>query len=164
LRAWLADGGSLDIGDHAPIAMSPPPLTPQPGFFADIDEVRAALRSDGVALVNVLRREVFSGAENPYGRPGHIPGSINLPYAELVDPDTSKVDLERVRDAARALPPGPAVTYCGSGITAAGYALALRAAGRHDVRVYDGSLSEWAADPTNPLHADHLTNESETSP
>ncbi|MCL4069505.1 rhodanese-like domain-containing protein, partial [Pseudomonas sp. GX19020] len=43
------------------------------------------------------------------------------------------------------------ITYCGSGIAASVEALALATLGRDDVAVYDGSLTEWTADPDLPL-------------
>jgi thiosulfate/3-mercaptopyruvate sulfurtransferase len=149
LDAWRGIGGEIETGDITPAPTAPPALSVQSGYFVDADDVRD-LGSDS-ALVNVLRPEVFSGEEAPYGRAGHIPGSVNLPFAELIDPDGSEIDLDRARRTAESIPPGPVVTYCGSGITASGYALALRASGRDDIRVYDGSMSEWAADPGNPL-------------
>lgn len=147
--AWRENGGDVETGERIPAPTTPPELSPAPHHFADADDVRAL--GPDAALVNVLRPEVFSGEEVPYGRAGHIPGSVNLPYAELVGPGGTEVDLDQARRAAHTLPQGPVVTYCGSGITASGYALALRACGRDDVRVYDGSMSEWAADPANPL-------------
>ena len=45
----------------------------------------------------------------------------------------------------------PVIAYCGAGIAAAADALALALLGRHDVTVYDGSLSEWVSDPAAPL-------------
>jgi thiosulfate/3-mercaptopyruvate sulfurtransferase len=150
--AWRGLGGDIESGEprgSTPTRTTPPALSVRSGYFVDIDDIRE-LGPDSV-LVNVLRPEVFSGDEVPYGRAGHIPGSVNLPFAELVGAHGAEIDLDRVRRAAQSLPPGPVVTYCGSGITASGYALALRASGRDDVRVYDGSMSEWAADPDNPL-------------
>lgn len=146
---WREDGGAIETGDTTPTPTTPPDLSAEPGFFADADDIRALGPESG--LVNVLRPEVFSGSEVPYGRPGHIPGSVNLPFTDLVGTDGTEIDLDQAARAADSLRPGPVVTYCGSGITASGYALALRACGRDDVRVYDGSMSEWAADPDNPL-------------
>lgn len=146
---WRDIGGAIETGDVAPAPTTPPELSIEPGYFADTDDVRAL--GPESELINVLRPEVFSGEEMPYGRAGHIPGSVNLPFTDLLDSDGTEIDFDRARRVAESLHPGPVVTYCGSGITASGYALALRASGRNDIRVYDGSMSEWAADPHNPL-------------
>lgn len=84
---------------------------------------------------------------------GHIPGSRSLPYASLLGAD-HRLDLGRTTQAARdlGLPPrGETVFYCGGGINAAGLALAFTAIGLEGLRLYDGSLSEWRADPSRPL-------------
>ena len=102
-----------------------------------------------------LGREQFDGsAPTRYTRRGHIPGSLNLPARSLVSPDTGLLaGDERLRETLRPLleAPGPVVVYCGGGISAALLALGLVRAGREDVRIYDGSLEEWTADPARPV-------------
>jgi thiosulfate/3-mercaptopyruvate sulfurtransferase len=88
-------------------------------------------------------------------RAGHIPGSLNVPYAGLLDPQSGElrpageiraaflaghVDLDR-----------PIVTTCGSGVTACVLALGLHRLGRTDVAVYDGSWSEWGRPGDTPV-------------
>ena len=132
------------------------------GFFVDTPAVVDIVAGRAPArLVNVLRRAVHTGHEQSYARPGHIPGSLNVPYADLLDPATNSV-LSRDDLAARfggvLADAGPIVTYCGGGITAAGGTLALAALGRTDVAIYDGSLNAWAADPDLPLVGRSLTH------
>ena len=94
----------------------------------------------------------------PYGRPGRIPGSVNVPVASLLDPDTGAFRppqaLRQAFEAAGALGGRRVIAYCGGGIAASGDALALTLLGARDVAVYDGSLSEWIADPACPLETD----------
>ena len=155
LAAWVRGGGRLETGASS----APPPgdfsADPQPGFFVDIDEVRAV--SDGRSagrLVCALPRDVFDGHTPIAGRLGHIPGSASVPYTDLLD-EHDRLDTAATREVAGRLTrrTGSAriVGYCGGGVNAAGLALALSVAGVTDVAVYDGSLSEWNADPTNPL-------------
>jgi thiosulfate/3-mercaptopyruvate sulfurtransferase len=98
----------------------------------------------------------FTGAEQE-SRPGlasgHIPGSRNVPYKALYNEDgtfksrpallalfgEAGIDLDR-----------PLVTTCGSGMTACALAFALHLVGKDDVSLYDGSWSEWGADPLTP--------------
>jgi thiosulfate/3-mercaptopyruvate sulfurtransferase len=85
--------------------------------------------------------------------PGHIPGSKNLPQAELFNADNSWKQGEELRlvfersgvDLGK-----PMVTTCGSGVTAAVLLFGARLLGKDDVRLYDGSWSEWGADPSTP--------------
>jgi thiosulfate/3-mercaptopyruvate sulfurtransferase len=88
-------------------------------------------------------------------RSGHIPGSRNLPYDELVDAETRTVlpaeDLAR-RFAAAGLERGkPVVTSCGSGVTACALAFGLHLLGWPDAAVYDGSWSEWGMPGDTPV-------------
>ncbi|MBN8904123.1 MAG: sulfurtransferase, partial [Rhodospirillales bacterium] len=83
-----------------------------------------------------------------------IAGSVNLPAAHLVDPDTNTLlppeELRR-RFAAIGALDRPVIAYCGGGIAATADALALIMLGHRNVTVYDASLSEWAKDPTLPM-------------
>jgi thiosulfate/3-mercaptopyruvate sulfurtransferase len=154
-RAWSAEG--------LPVAAGPeerPPATrftarPRAGLFVDKQHVRDVLGDDRVAIVNALDRVAFTGERVDYGRAGHIPGSHNVPFIELVDRRTHRyLPSDELRDAfADVLASGPEriVTYCGGGVAAASAAFALGMLGIDDVAVYDGSMLEWAADPTLPL-------------
>ena len=81
------------------------------------------------------------------------PGAKNLPFTELYNPDgTMKPphELRRLFIGAGADPDKPFVASCGSGVTANSLILAARQLGNRDGRLYDGSWSEWGADPSTP--------------
>jgi thiosulfate/3-mercaptopyruvate sulfurtransferase len=87
-------------------------------------------------------------------RSGHIPGSRNLPYTDLLtDQGTMKDEagLRAAFDAAGVDLSRPAITTCGSGVTACVIALAMQRLGKTDWAVYDGSWAEWGAAPTVPI-------------
>jgi thiosulfate/3-mercaptopyruvate sulfurtransferase len=153
LTAWRAASGPLARGAGA---VEPRDFAAheRPGFFVDKDEVRAIIegRATG-SLVCVLRPPVFAGTELRYSRPGHIPSSLNLPYVDLLGPDNRLLPESALRNAlAPLLASGERVVlYCGGGVTAAGTALVLTLLGARDISVYDGSLSEWSADPSLPM-------------
>jgi thiosulfate/3-mercaptopyruvate sulfurtransferase len=153
--AWTAGGGNVEVGD-SPSPAAPRSFVPRenPAFWADVDDVRAIMEGKrSGTLVCALRPPVFSGAEVNYARPGHIPGSLNLPHGDLIDASGAYLSGQVLHSALRSLlsARGPVVVYCGGGVAACGVALALTLAGRSDVAVYDGSLSEWAADPELPM-------------
>ena len=87
-------------------------------------------------------------------RSGHIPGSRNVPFASLLNADgtlKAAADLHSIFAVAGVDVMRPVVTSCGSGVTAGVVALALAVLGRPNAAVYDGSWSEWGADPTLPI-------------
>jgi thiosulfate/3-mercaptopyruvate sulfurtransferase len=157
LPKWKTEGRPLEIA-----VASPPPRR----FTARFDP---ALVRDKRALLDNLstRREQvidaraagrFAGiAEEtrPGLRRGHIPGSRNLPYDGVTDPQTRRLrDAEELsglfRDAGVALD-CPIVTSCGSGVTACALAFALHLIGHPGAAVYDGSWSEWGLPDDTPV-------------
>jgi thiosulfate/3-mercaptopyruvate sulfurtransferase len=136
-------------------------FTPRPNnaLLRNFDQVMQNVSSRREQLVDQRSAPRFAGKEaepRPGVRPGHIPGSLNVPYSELTREDgTLKSHEELVRvfsgngiDLMR-----PAVTSCGSGITASIGLLALQIAGARDVALYDGSWAEWGANPVAPVES-----------
>jgi thiosulfate/3-mercaptopyruvate sulfurtransferase len=88
-------------------------------------------------------------------RRGHIPGSRNLPYDRVTDPQTRRLrDADELsdlfRDSGVALD-RPVVASCGSGVTACALAFALHLIGHPGAAVYDGSWSEWGLPGDTPV-------------
>ena len=161
-RRWTAEGRpvSSEAATYEPTTFTP---SADPGRFADLAEVRAFIESGGAGgscLINALGRDQHSGADGGqrYGRPGHIPGSTNVPAMELTDPETGLFrpaeELGTLFEQAGADRTQRVVTYCGGGIAASNDALALSLLGYDNVAVYDASMSEYAADPSLPLEVD----------
>jgi thiosulfate/3-mercaptopyruvate sulfurtransferase len=152
-RAWQ-EGGHPVSTDPAP-AWPDGQLTvrPRPELFVSMADVREAIGDAGTCIVNALSPEQHRGEDGTYGRRGHIPGAENVYAVGLVDEDSHRYlpveELrERFADVARR---DRVITYCGGGIAATSDAFVLHLLGHDDVAVYDGSLSEWTADPANPL-------------
>ncbi|WP_167001075.1 sulfurtransferase [Mumia sp. ZJ430] len=127
----------------------------RPELLADVAQVRAAIDDDSRVLVNSLDEATYKGERQTYARPGRIPGSSHVFFGTLLDESGRLRDAEEVRGtfkAAGALDVDKKpITYCGSGIAATTLAFTLAQLGRDDVAVYDGSMTEWAADETLPL-------------
>ena len=98
----------------------------------------------------------FTGEEadpRPNIGAGHIPGSRNLPFSTLFNANGTFKDKGELKDAFAAAGidlAKPVVTTCGSGVTACVLLLAMHLLGKEDARLYDGSWSEWGADPETP--------------
>lgn len=154
LAKWLREGRPVTTqpASPAPAVLTP---APRPQRWANKDDMRRAMAEDAVCTINALPPAVYSGEKNVYGRPGHIPGSHNVPYESLLDPaDGSFLPAFRLKalfEKVGAFERKRVIVYCGGGISATMDALALTMAGHPDIAVYDGSLMEWVADPTLPL-------------
>jgi thiosulfate/3-mercaptopyruvate sulfurtransferase len=131
----------------------------QPTMVASSVDIEKAINSRDTALVNALSPEQFSGRGGThYGRPGRIPGSINVPFRSLLKEGTSWLrnldEITKIFAAQGVLKKDKIINYCGGGIAASGTVFALHLIGRDDASLYDGSLIDWSADPTRPLVVD----------
>ena len=111
----------------------------------------------GTVVLDARSAARFAGEPNPADpRPGHIPGARSAPWTANLDPGTGRFlpadDLRR-RFASLGVGDGaPVVSSCGSGVTACHNLLALHLAGLDgEARLYPGSWSAWAADPSLPV-------------
>lgn len=163
LTAWRAAGQPVETGapprsGRASVERRPSaPLTlrDDPTLWATRDDVLAVVegRSDA-RLVCALGADQFTGrAPTRYSRRGHIPTSLNLPARHLAGAGGTLLPAAELQRAVNGSLPQDAeiILYCGGGISASYAALGLVAAGRTRVRIYDGSLEEWSADPRLPL-------------
>jgi thiosulfate/3-mercaptopyruvate sulfurtransferase len=150
--AWEAEGRpvSTEAPPPRPATFSP---RPRPGFFVGKEDVRAATEDGRTTIVDALTPKEYRGEAAFYGRPGHIPGAVNVPARSLVDRETQRFrPVEELRELfGPALDAESVITYCGGGVAASSDAFALRLLGQERVAVYDGSMMEWAADPELPL-------------
>ena len=155
LPKWKAEGRPLESGR---------PEIRHGHFTPRFDRSAVADKQRVLSLVGAGSHEIldargparFTGEEaepRPGMASGHIPGSRNLPQSSLFNPDNTMKRGEELRGAFAAAGVDwekPMVATCGSGITACVLLLGAHLLGKEDVQLYDGSWSEWGADPETP--------------
>ena len=154
---WQAEGRSL-TADASPVPDTSFNAAFAPAMMRSIDDVRANLDSTAAQVLDARSAGRFVGADpepRPECRSGHIPGSLNLPFNRLIDPDSATVrpqnELAAHLAEAGIDPDQPVITTCGSGVTACVLALAMHLTGKDDVAVYDGSWTEWGGRTDTPV-------------
>ncbi|MEE4023451.1 sulfurtransferase [Gordonia sp. PKS22-38] len=149
LAAWVDAGFPTETGDVDVPAASFTARRRADRIYSTTD-VATSVDDPAVLLINALDRDAFAAAR--------IPGSVNVPFGDLVDESGQLkpvAELREIFDAVGALDESVRpVTYCGGGIAATAAAFALHVAGRDDSAVYDGSMNAWTADPDRPLETD----------
>src|SRR5438046_4930271 len=151
-QKWRREGRPSEAGPARPRRPARFVVRARPGLMASKAEVLAAVGDPAALTINALpddQHNFTSGVH--YCSPGHIAGSVNIPSADLLDPETNEfrppAELRRHFEQAGAFG-RRVITYCGGGIAASADAMALMMLGHRDVKLYDASLCEWAADPT----------------
>ena len=154
-RAWNDGRRPVESGPPRSVPQRPLTANARPAF---IDRNRildnVAGRRPGETLVCALPPDYFAGEVPVGGRRGHIPGSLNIPAASLLDDTGRFLPDSELRAKLSGLSQSTDVAvYCGGGISATviAFALELIGAAGDRVHVYDGSLEDWNADPARPL-------------
>jgi thiosulfate/3-mercaptopyruvate sulfurtransferase len=171
LMRWLGheavavlDGGLHKWQDEGkPLTTMTPNISPS-HFFPEIsddmcvtaDQVEAMLNNMSGQLIDARAAKRFRGEQEPLDKvAGHVPGAVNLPYAENINIDGKFKPAEILRDrylnVLKDVKPTDVVHMCGSGVTACHNLLAMEHAGLSGSKLYAGSWSEWITDNRRPV-------------
>ena len=156
LPKWQAEGRPVE--DLPPVIRDRHmTVRRQNHMVKDVTQVSAASKLGDYEIIDARSPGRFRGEEpEPRAglRPGHIPGSKNVCFKDLLNADQTMknpVEIRQIFEAAGVDCNKPAITTCGSGVTAAVLSLGLERIGKTDHSLYDGSWSEWGMFPTVPV-------------
>ena len=150
-RKWKAEGMPIETGESRAAETSTFEARPVPGRVATLDDVRAAIDTNGTTIVDARTAARFDGLEGsgyPGVASGYMPGAINTPWAKFFDAENNFefVTIEKARSVfadAQADISGEVITTCGSGVTACIVGFMIEQLGNPQWRLYDGSWHEW---------------------
>jgi thiosulfate/3-mercaptopyruvate sulfurtransferase len=158
LGKWRSESRPLERGT---VVLPPGTFSARlnPSAVRDLTAMRANLSHRQEQVVDLRPAGRFRG-EQPEPRPGirtgHLPGSINLPFTELVNPDGTILPLPALRgrlEAAGIDLSQPIVATCGSGTSACTLVLGLELLGHRKAAVYDGAWTEWGGRADTPVES-----------
>jgi len=157
LKAWTAEGRPVTAEVAA---------RPAASYRAQLNPAAVASKADVLANIDSKARDLVDArsaarfaAEEKEARPGlrsgHVPGSLNVPFDRMTDPETGRMkspsEIAQVFRQAGLDKERPVIASCGSGVTACALAFGLHLAGKDDVAVYDGSWAEWGMPGDTPV-------------
>jgi len=155
---WKDEGRAVETGAPKGYPATTFKAAPRGGCFVDKDFVKARIGDPATVTVNALGPQFHKGLEpSRYGRPGRVPGSVNVSAATLVGPDktlTSLADAEAKFATVGVTRDKNVILYCGGGISATIDLLLLTQLGYDKLTLYDASMGEWARDPSLPIETD----------
>ncbi|GAB7194990.1 3-mercaptopyruvate sulfurtransferase [Dickeya oryzae] len=156
LAGWKQQGFTLEQGNVSPVANVFHTQTPAAGTIRSLDDVLKLCHTGDEQIVDARPAPRFLGEVDeprPGLRRGHIPGSFNVPWNQLVDSGALKPadELAAIFHQAGVDIQRPIVASCGSGVTASVVLLALFVLNAPHISLYDGSWSEWGARDDVPV-------------
>ena len=158
LPAWIGEGQTVESG-RGRVIPPPHPFKSQVhlNWVVDAQDLLENINSNEYLVLDARANPRFRGeaAEpRPGMRAGHIPGSVNVPFSDLLDAESGCVqssEAVRERFAEAGVDHRPVIVSCGSGVTACVLALGLELAGLPEPKLYDGSWSEWGGHDDLPI-------------
>lgn len=153
-RAWQQAGYPVETGAPKSPQAAIYEAKPVQGLRAKLEDVLAA-SNQNVALIDSRPESFFSGLEKHRGVEafGHIPGALNVPHHKAFGPDFRLKDKASLAKIFAPAGDGAAIAYCNTGHWAAtDWFVLSEVLGKRDVKLYDGSMLEYASEKKGPVH------------
>ena len=153
---WIAEARKTEPGDPTVKPIVLPEMKPRKERLATAEEVEALISGKEGLIVDARSPDYFRGEKKADSakQAGHIPGALNLPVESCVDSDSALKSWEELLAIAKTsgvVNGRPVTTYCNTGRSGSAAYFVLRLLGHEHVSMYDGSMSEWTADPSRPV-------------
>jgi thiosulfate/3-mercaptopyruvate sulfurtransferase len=151
-QKWTAEGRPVEAGEPQPRQVTFD-AAERPEEVITKQQILAGISLPVVDARGPARFEGSEADPRPGVAAGHIPGARNVPFSAIYNEDgtfKSREELRRLFDQAGANAAQPFIASCGSGVTANALIFAAHLLGNDDTQLYDGSWSEWGADPATP--------------
>ncbi len=149
ITKWTVEGRKLEKDSSQAIERTNDPIKPQINSAMHVERHELEKKTNGRLLIDARASERYLGEVEPIdSRAGHIPGAMNIPFAENMTETEPQVfrsseELRDLYEQAGINKNSNVVCYCGSGVTACHNLLALNIAGFTTAKLYPGSWSEW---------------------
>jgi thiosulfate/3-mercaptopyruvate sulfurtransferase len=154
-KVWRESGGLEETGVSAPTASPLYPVRPTGSLRAAIHAVEKVVSHGDATLVDGRSQAQFDGREKSpqVVRAGHLPGALHLDHSKAIQPGTGRLrPVKELKQLFEQIPRGPVVSYCNTGhLASTNWFVLSEVLKRPDVRLYDGSMSEWTQDPGRPV-------------
>lgn len=155
-RTWTTDASRpVATGPASARQMTVYPVSYDADMRSDVDRTLAAFEEKSASFIDARSASYFEGREKAGSAKvaGRIPGAWSHDYTHSVDPETLRLfPKEQLAQHFAGIGEGPVVNYCNTGHTAAlNWFVLSEILGRKDVRLFDGSMTQWTQDPSRPV-------------
>jgi thiosulfate/3-mercaptopyruvate sulfurtransferase len=154
LDKWKAEGRSLSkVFPEAETSMFKAHL--RSNLYVEYGEFERIKDAENVLVLDARPADVYEG-QGPWIKPGHIPGAVNLPWASLMDENNKRLlkpdtEIKAILGELGVMPTKTVICSCGTGREATNEFILFKwYLGYPDVRIYEGSFTEWTSFPGNP--------------
>ena len=156
LQAWAAAGGAVNSGEEPAHFQTNFMLAPALATLVDGQTVANQLGRPAQTLIDARATPRFRGEIEPLDPvAGHIPGALNRPFSQNLNPDGKFKSADQLRAEFETLlgghDPATVVHHCGSGVSALPNLIAMEVAGLGRTSLYAGSWSDWVSNPDRPV-------------